>query len=155
MALIQAVTCMLETYLHEESASLRSQPTYFHASRPPGISIRKYLSRLCDYLKCSQECFVLALIYIDRLICAHSDLNVDKFCIHRLVLTGTAIAAKFFDDKYYKNSYYAKVGGVSLPEMNRLESEFLVLVDFQLFVKPEQYEEYTTMLFNHFGDTEQ
>jgi hypothetical protein len=31
------------------------------------------------------------------------------------------LAAKFFDDFYYKNEYYAKVGGITIIEINILE----------------------------------
>lgn len=30
------------------------------------------------------------------------------------------VAAKFNDDLFYKNSYYAKVGGISVEELNNL-----------------------------------
>ncbi len=35
------------------------------------------------------------------------------FILCRLLITSIMTAAKFFDDKYYKNEYYAKVGGIS------------------------------------------
>ncbi len=35
------------------------------------------------------------------------------------------VAAKFFDDKYYNNAYYAKAGGVSSLEINDFERSFL------------------------------
>jgi hypothetical protein len=31
------------------------------------------------------------------------------------------VAAKFIDDAYYKNEYYAKIGGISKLEINALE----------------------------------
>ena len=46
---------------------------------------------------------------------------------------------KFLEDKYYKNEYYAKVGGVSLKELNCLEVEFLYLIDFNLFINEELF----------------
>ena len=47
------------------------------------------------------------------------------------------LAAKFFDDLFYNNAFYAKLGGVSPGEMNALELELLHLLDFALFIKPE------------------
>jgi hypothetical protein len=35
------------------------------------------------------------------------------------------MAAKYYDDRYYNNEYYAKVGGISNNEINSLEREFL------------------------------
>jgi len=54
--------------------------TKFHALKAPGISIQQYLERIHKYASCSTECFILALIYIDRLIQTNnfilSELNV-------------------------------------------------------------------------------
>lgn len=38
------------------------------------------------------------------------------------------IAIKFYDDEYYKNEYYAKIGGITVKEMSELEKEFLDLI---------------------------
>eukprot|EP00939_MAST-03C_sp_MAST-3C-sp1_P004536 g4536.t1 len=59
------------------------------------------------------------------------------------------LAAKFFDDHYYNNAYYAKIGGVPCSEMNSLELEFLFLINFTLYVEPESYNKYYLELINH------
>ena len=59
------------------------------------------------------------------------------------------LAAKFFDDHYFKNGFYAKVGGVPCNEMNSLEVEFLFLINFSLHVPPETYRKYYVELCNH------
>lgn len=46
------------------------------------------------------------------------------------------IAAKFFDDRYYSNEHYARVGGISSLEMNQLEREYLQLINFNLYISP-------------------
>lgn len=43
-------------------------------------------------------------------------------------------AAKFFDDFYYKNEYYAKIGGISKIDINSLEIELMQTFDFSLFI---------------------
>lgn len=40
--------------------------------------------------------------------------------IYRLLITSVVVAAKFLDDKYYKNSYYATVGGINIQTMNEM-----------------------------------
>jgi hypothetical protein len=44
------------------------------------------------------------------------------------------ISIKYNDDDYYKNDYYAKVGGVAIAELNKLESELLDMLDYELYV---------------------
>jgi len=59
------------------------------------------------------------------------------------------LAAKFFDDHYYNNAYYAKVGGVTCDEMNSLEVEFLFMLNFHLFVSTRTYKMYYQELCVH------
>ena len=73
--------------------------------------------RIHKYASCSNECFILALIYIDRLI-QRNNFLLTELNVHRVVITAVLLAAKFFDDAYYNNAYYAKVGGVLVSEMN-------------------------------------
>jgi hypothetical protein len=58
------------------------------------------------------------------------------------------MAAKFFDEKFQKNSYWSKVGGISNDELNKLEREFLTMTQYQLFVCPTVYSKYKSELFD-------
>jgi len=66
-----------------------------------------------------------------------SDLNV-----HRTFFTALVVASKFYDDEYYSNSWYGRVGGVCAKELNILEASFLKLIQFRCSVSPEEYEMY-------------
>jgi hypothetical protein len=59
------------------------------------------------------------------------------------------LAAKFFDDQYYNNAYYAQIGGVSTEEINSLEVEFLFMINFSLHVSREIYDQYHRELTKH------
>nr|POF24140.1 cyclin-u4-1 [Quercus suber] len=56
------------------------------------------------------------------------------------------VAAKFMDDIYYNNAYYAKVGGISTIEMNFLEVDFLFGLGFRLNVTPNTFHIYCSYL---------
>lgn len=56
-------------------------------------------------------------IYLDRMEYPH----LDELNIHRFVLAGLRIAAKFLEDLVWKHDRYAKVVGVSSRELSRLE----------------------------------
>jgi hypothetical protein len=56
-------------------------------------------------------------IYLDRI--EYPPLN--KLNIHRFVLAGLRIAAKFLEDLVWKHDRYAKVVGVTTRELSRLE----------------------------------
>ncbi|UKJ89603.2 hypothetical protein MACJ_002854 [Theileria orientalis] len=109
----------------------------FNSMNAPPIS--DYLTRIARYVNCSNECFVLALVYIDRIMRLHR-FSVSVLNIHRLLITSVMLAAKFSDDVYYSNSFYAQVGGIKVAEMNQLEAQFLILINYHLFVDARDYE---------------
>lgn len=49
------------------------------------------------------------------------------------------IAIKYHDDEFFKNEYYARIGGISKYEINFLEKEFLELINYKLFIDSETY----------------
>ena len=104
--------------------------------------------RIHKYASCSNECFILALIYIDRLI-QRNNFLLTELNVHRVIITAILLAAKFFDDAYYNNAYYSKVGGVLVSEMNGLEVDFLFRINFSLHVPPELFEKYKAELVAH------
>lgn len=58
------------------------------------------------------------------------------------------IAAKFYDDFFYYNPFFATVGGIKPLEINALEIELLFLLEFNLFVSREEYGRYYETLTN-------
>jgi hypothetical protein len=116
--------------------------TRFDAVRPPNITVEDYLSRLYTYFGCSAECFVLALIYVDRVVQSHESFTVNRTNVHRLILAALLVGAKYFDDFFYSNSYYSKVGGVRTKELNTLETCLLEMLHWRLYVSPEEYVQY-------------
>ncbi|KAH9729857.1 Cyclin-P3-1 [Citrus sinensis] len=48
--------------------------------------------------------------------------------------------------KFFNNAYYARVGGVSTAEMNRMEVKFLFSLDFRLQVNVETFHKFCSQL---------
>jgi hypothetical protein len=61
------------------------------------------------------------------------------------------LAIKYNEDDYYSNKYYARVGGISLCELNELEYYLLILLEFDIFIDDDVYEKYENQLndFEH------
>ncbi|CAE8636123.1 unnamed protein product [Polarella glacialis] len=125
--------------------------TRFHSKVEPAIGIHQYMQRVWQYFKCSDACHVMALIYIDRLVKLHPDFTVTNFTIHRLLAAATVIAAKYLDDVYYCNAYYAKVCGLSLLEMNALEANFVSLIRWKLNIERAEYDAYHSQVVKAVG----
>ncbi|KAJ2159685.1 cyclin-like protein interacting with PHO85 [Coemansia sp. RSA 552] len=126
-----------EPGVHERQTSL----TLFHARSVPTIDLETYIARILKYCPCQSEVFLALIVYfqqmIDRCAARRVPFTVDAYSIHRLVITGVTIGSKWFSDVFFTNSRYAKVGGLSVSELNHLEIQFLSIVDFDLNIRPE------------------
>ncbi|CAN6461133.1 unnamed protein product [Victoria cruziana] len=118
----------------------------FHGLCKPVISIQSYLERIFRYANCSPSCFIVAYIYLDRFVSRQPAIPITSYNVHRLLITSVLVAAKFMDDLYYNNAYYAKVGGICTQEMNCLEIDFLFGIGFQLNVTPSTFHAYCKYL---------
>jgi len=159
--LVDTVASILEGMIEERMArftDIKEVPneTVFHAKKLPSISIKDYLTRFAMYSQCHEDAFVYALIYLDKVGENLDDFSLDTFNAHRLLLVCLVSACKFYDDYYYKNSYYAKIGGLKPEELNNLEQEFLAdYIQFSLYVKTETYAEYYQDLVTYCQDKTQ
>lgn len=106
----------------------------FEGRCAPTISIDAYLHRFARFAKCSPVCFVMAQNYLEQLSKVDPALTPGPRNVHRLLTVGIMLAAKLMDDRYYNNAYYAKIGGFSLDELNRLEIRMMMLLDYKLRV---------------------
>ena len=59
------------------------------------------------------------------------------------------LAVKFHEDDYYKNTFYAKLGGVGDREMNLLELELLNLLQYRLCISTEIFVKYRDEVYLH------
>lgn len=80
--------------------------------------------------------------YIDILSTHYPPFVVSSLTVHRFLITAATVASKGLCDSFLTNGFYAKVGGVSLMELNLLELEFLVRVGWRIVPKGEVLEEY-------------
>lgn len=137
----------------------------FHGRNIPAIALQAYLIRILKYCPTTNEVFIALLVYFDRIAqrANNGDFQypgngdpahrggkqlfvMDSYNIHRLIIAGVTVGSKFFSDVFYKNSRYAKVGGLPVDELNHLELQFLLLTDFKLMISIEELQRYTDLL---------
>ncbi|CAM8966023.1 unnamed protein product [Rhodiola kirilowii] len=128
-----------------QSKEIMDTVTDFHGRKAPDVGIQQYIERIYTYSSCSPSCFVIAHIYIDRLL-QRQNMHMTSLNVHRLLITAVMAAAKFMDDAFFNNAYYARVGGVSSKELNKLEMTFLFGIDFRLQVTVDTFYKYCLML---------
>ena len=88
-AIINMITTLFTEILQETDLIKNCKIGKFTSKYKPNISLREYLTRLGRCFQCSQECFIFALIYIDRLTenCSHfivNSLNIHRFLILKI-----------------------------------------------------------------------
>ncbi|KAJ8632003.1 hypothetical protein MRB53_025339 [Persea americana] len=146
---ITFLSSLLQRVSESNDSNRRFEPqriSVFHGLTRPTISIQSYLERIFKYANCSPSCYVVAYIYLDRFTQRQPSLPINSFNVHRLIITSVMVAAKFMDDIYYNNAYYAKVGGINIVEMNFLEVDFLFGLSFHLNVTPTTFHTYCCYL---------
>ncbi|KAE9585606.1 putative cyclin [Lupinus albus] len=72
------------------------------------------------------------------------NISIPKYLerIYKLLVTSVMVASKMLDDEHYNNAVYARVGGVSNAELNKLELELLFLLEFRVMVSSRVFENY-------------
>jgi len=106
--------------------------TIYNAICKPKISIRAYARRLYKYMIQDRDTLTFALYYI-ALYSHNTNTQVNQFNIHRLLLTATTLAHKFWEDDCYENNHIAKIAGIKVKELNYLERDFLKGIDWGLY----------------------
>eukprot|EP00831_Metopus_contortus_P028320 TRINITY_DN23569_c0_g2_i6.p1 TRINITY_DN23569_c0_g2~~TRINITY_DN23569_c0_g2_i6.p1 ORF type:complete len:184 (+),score=19.81 TRINITY_DN23569_c0_g2_i6:268-819(+) len=117
----------------------------------PSITIQHYMQRIAKYSGCSDACYILCFVYIDRLIQKNPGMLLTHRNVHRTILAAMVVAIKFHDDQYFDNVFYSQLGGVTLGELNFLEVQMLFLLRFNLVVDTETFAHYSHVLSSHYS----
>lgn len=146
----------------DNDSELKYAISCFAGKHIPQISIEQYLLRIQKYCPTTNDIFLSILVYFDRISkkCNNNDNNSDinqleskhnfvmnSYNIHRLLISAVTVSTKFFSDFFYSNARYARVGGIPLQEMNKLEIQFMLLCDFKLSIPIEELQRYADLLY--------
>jgi len=109
---------------------------------PNFLYIHKFLSKLFTSREISAECGVMAMAYADRLL-QLTGLTFDKSNWRPVVFTAILLASKVWEDASVWNADYAEVfKGLSVENINSLEREFLMKINFKLGLSSSDYTRY-------------
>lgn len=110
----------------------------------PTISPSEYVKRFTTYIDPGYDVLLMTVILMDRL-CLITKICINFRTFHRLFLSCFTVSHKYIEDEFYKNSYYAKVGGVSLLELNVLEKRLLSFLKYNVHCSKDQLECYSSI----------
>lgn len=68
------------------------------------------------------------------------------------MLTAVLIVQKMYNDCYWGNKSIARVGGVQLEDLNTMEEQFLDIIDYDVYIKEDEYQLYQDKLKNFFEE---
>ncbi|KAF9481250.1 hypothetical protein BDN70DRAFT_803805, partial [Pholiota conissans] len=108
---------------------LRATPTFV-----------SFMQKLLETTQVSQSVIVLSLHYIFRLKEKNKYTPAQPGSEFRIAVAGLMMGNKFLDDNTYTNKTWSEVSGIDLAEINHMEREFLLGVDFNLYVDKVTYE---------------
>ncbi|KIY65683.1 cyclin-domain-containing protein [Cylindrobasidium torrendii FP15055 ss-10] len=142
--LVDLIADMLQRLMsHNDLIPLSPQAlTRFHSRSAPGISVLDYLKRIVKFINVEKSCMLITLHYIDQ-ICTNTPLfTLSSLTCHRFLITSICVSAKCLCDTFCTNALYAKVGGITVQELNILEREFLGMIDWHLLTTRDVLNEY-------------
>jgi len=58
---------------------------------------------------------------------------------HRFIITSITVSSKALCDVFCANNFYARVGGITVTELNLLEREFLAMIEWRLMVSKSHH----------------
>ncbi|KAL8782241.1 MAG: hypothetical protein Q9213_005571 [Squamulea squamosa] len=114
----------------------------FYSKVAPPIPLEEYLLRLQKYCPMSSSVYLAAGLYIYQLAVVQRLIPVTVRNVHRLLLGALRVAGKAVDDTNFRHKRFAHVGGVTEPELGRLEIAFCFLTNFDLRVTAEMLQEH-------------
>lgn len=137
---------LLLQHAKSQSPPTLNTRTCFHAAGEPVFSFSEYISRFITYCDCSPSCYVVAFMYIDRIVQQFKELPFNNLTCHRLLLTSIVMAIKFNEEEVFPDKFYAAIGGLDVSEIVYLQRAFLELLNWKLNVDPVDYERYRAFM---------
>lgn len=104
------------------------------------MEIEEFIERIVNYLKIDNSLLVLSMMILDKILSNNFILTEKN--VHKIIFMCFMETQKFFEDENYNNSDYAKVCGVSINELLLMEVSFMELINFNMFIKEEDYIKY-------------
>eukprot|EP00300_Choanocystis_sp_HF-7_P034100 c46636_g1_i1.p1 GENE.c46636_g1_i1~~c46636_g1_i1.p1 ORF type:complete len:317 (-),score=58.82 c46636_g1_i1:17-967(-) len=98
-----------------------------------------YLDRLREWIVCGPESYIGAFCLLKRLEQIDAIPPITQRTVHRIFLTCLVLAVKYIEDETLSNKDFAKVGCVTVAELNRMECDALIALGFDATVLPSEY----------------
>ena len=100
-------------------------------------------------LKINDNLLVLIMMYIDKIL-SSNNFSLNEKNINRLFYTCLMVTQKYYEDNSFNNKIYADLVGISCDELLNLEMEFMNLINFELFIKDDEFDKYNKKIMKFY-----
>ncbi|CAG8576872.1 375_t:CDS:2 [Diversispora eburnea] len=111
-------------------------------SYEPSYEFKKFCCQIFSAGSFSSSEIILALLYIAKLKMKRLEDKIDHGTEHQVFICALMLANKFLNDISYGNKAWSDTLNISVSQLNIMEKEFLINLDFRLNVSEPEYHEW-------------
>ncbi len=104
------------------------------------MKFETFIEKIVYILDFDDNLLILSLMVLDKFLT--SKIILSESNVHKVFFTCLMETHKFFDDNTFTNKDYAKMCGVSVDELLKMEIYFLESINFNLFIKDDEFKKY-------------
>lgn len=136
-------------YIINDNNKKKDKDNYFYNNTVPNITINKYLIRINKYIIPSYTLYIILPYILDKIMLKEEyNIKINKNNIHYILITSFLLISKYYEDNVYNNKYYADIGGLTLEKLNKYEILLLEILDYDLGIEEEIYNQYKFNILN-------
>ena len=126
--------------------SLIDEKENFEEEEEP-YTLEDYFYYWLEKLEFDDNLLILTMMNIDKILSKKFILNQNN--VKNVLFTSMVITQKFYDDINFKDKDYSKILGINPNELIEMEIEFLLLIDFSLYISEEEFTKYKYKIENY------
>jgi hypothetical protein len=138
--LCQLINDNFSNKIHNKNNNIK----IFYNKFIPEIQLSEYVLKIIELTKCEFNTLIYSLILIDKLY--FKGFIINEYNIYKLFYISIIISIKMNQDIIYDNKYYAKILGVEPKELLILETNFLTLLNFNIYISNDSFQYYLDSL---------
>lgn len=109
---------------------------------PP--SFRKWVHQVLCATRLPSATIILSMFYLSSRMPMLAGLPKNDNHLFRLLTIALVLGSKFLDDNTFINRSWSEVSGIPVADLNQLEMEWLVAIDFKLHRDPAEHQGWNT-----------
>ncbi|KAF2205011.1 hypothetical protein GQ43DRAFT_85418 [Delitschia confertaspora ATCC 74209] len=107
--------------------------------KPPPPSFRKWVHQVLCATRLPSATILLSMWYLQsRMTMLSVQAKNNEMQLYRMLTIALVLGSKFLDDNTFINRSWSEVSGIPVADLNHLEMEWLVAIDFKLHRDPSE-----------------